>query len=65
VRAASTDPAMNDIVAATHGDRYILRGLATFDLSLGQTASTSTIPILSDRGTWFNRRPRARTEDCR
>lgn len=32
-------------------------GFATFDLSPGQTASTSTIPILSDRGTWFNRRP--------
>jgi hypothetical protein len=57
VLAAATDPALNGIVAATHGDRYILRGLATFDLSPGQTASTSTIPILSDRGTWLNRRP--------
>jgi hypothetical protein len=35
---------MIDVVAATHGDRYILRGLATFDLSPGQTASTSTHP---------------------
>lgn len=55
--AAATDPAMIGIVAATRGDRYILRGLATFDLSPGQTASTSTIPIHSDRGTWLNRRP--------
>lgn len=55
--AAATDPAIIGIVAATRGDRYILRGLATFDLSPGQTASTSTIPIHSDCGTWLNRGP--------
>lgn len=27
--AAATDPAMIGVVAATHGDRYILRGLAS------------------------------------
>lgn len=41
--AAATDPAMIGIVAATHGDRYILRGLATFDLSPVQTASRAVL----------------------
>lgn len=41
--AAATDPAMIGIVAATHGDRYILRGLATFDLSPAQMASRAVL----------------------
>lgn len=41
--AAATDPAMIGIVAATHGDRYILRGLGTFDLSPAQTASRAVL----------------------
>lgn len=41
--AAATDPAMIGIVAATHGDRYILRGLATFNLSPAQAASRAVL----------------------
>lgn len=41
--AAATDPVMIGIVAATHGDRYILRGLATFDLAPAQTASRAVL----------------------
>lgn len=41
--AAATNPAMIGIVAAIHGDRYILRRLATFDLSPAQTASRAVL----------------------